>query len=301
MIVKKKTLIIKTGHSETFCNEVDVYPSLGDVLRTTVLLNLFDDSEFYWLVSPEAYHLISLEKDNIFLWTEEGRQSVRLQHFDRIVNLEKGPDKISFLTSLDAQDFYGFVESKDFVRTPFGDRPLSSFLCTPWQKGLFQILGQDWSGEEYILKSDFKKCSFDIGINWQVRSKWTNKQVEINTWKSLEQKLLAKGYTVSWQEGLSNLKEYIDWIASNRLILTLDSLGLHIALAIRKEVIAIFGPTSSQEIHLYDRGEAIFNPSRDCLPCQKRACSQDLSCMEGLDEDYIIERIVARLETTRGL
>lgn len=301
MIVKKKTLIIKTGHSETFCKEVDAYPSLGDVLRTTVLLNTFDDSEFYWLVSPEAYGLISLEKESIFLWTQEGRQSVRLQHFDRIINLEKGPDKISFLTSLDAQDFYGFVESKDYVRTPFGDKPLSSFSCTPWQKGLFQILGQDWSGEEYVLKSDFKMNSFDIGINWQVGSKWTNKQIEINTWKRLEQKLLAKGYKVSWQEGLSDLKEYIDWIASNRLILTLDSLGLHIALAIKKDIVAIFGPTSSKEIHLYERGEAISNFSRDCSPCQKRTCSQAQSCMKELDEDYIVDRIVARLETNRGL
>ena len=108
----KKTLIIKTGHSETFCTEVDLYPSLGDVLRTTVLLNASFDEEFYWLVSLEAFHLIPLAKDHVFLWNDEGRENAAHFHFDRVINLEKGKEKRNYLSLLDATKFYGFIESE---------------------------------------------------------------------------------------------------------------------------------------------------------------------------------------------
>lgn len=292
----KKTLIIKTGHSETFCTEVDQYPSLGDVLRSTVLLNSSYDEEFFWLVSPEAMHLIPLDNEHVFFWDENGCEKLTHYHFDRVINLEKGDNFLRFLSLLDAQEFLGFIESSSVVCTPQGLKPIGEFTRSPWQKGLFEILNLDWTNEEYVLHHRFKEATFDVGINWQVGEKWKNKNLDIQIWKSLEQSLISRGYRVSWQEGLSNLQEYIDWVASNRLILTLDSLGLHLGLALNKKVVALFGPTPSNEIHMYGRGEAILNSAKECLPCQRRLCLQNKSCMQELDEKLILERVEAHLE-----
>jgi len=42
-------------------------------------------------------------------------------------------------------------------------------------------------------------------------------------------------YTFSMQQGMDNLHLYMDWINSCRLLVTNDSLGLHIALASEKK------------------------------------------------------------------
>lgn len=41
----------------------------------------------------------------------------------------------------------------------------------------------------------------------------------------------------------------MDWIGSCGTIVTNDSLGLHIALAFNKRVVALFGPTLASEVH----------------------------------------------------
>lgn len=47
------------------------------------------------------------------------------------------------------------------------------------------------------------------------------------------------------------------WISSCDYIVTHDSLGLHLALAMKKPFIALFGPTSSHEIDLYNLGVSV--------------------------------------------
>lgn len=64
------------------------------------------------------------------------------------------------------------------------------------------------------------------------------------------------------------------------LIVTSDSLGMHIAVALRKYVVALFGSTSHAEVDLYDRGEKIV-ASMECAPCYRKLCNQDPQWHEG--------------------
>ena len=49
-------------------------------------------------------------------------------------------------------------------------------------------------------------------------------------------------------------------------VVTGDSLGLHIAIALKKQIVVWFGVSCGVEIELYDRGEKIFS-DLDCSPC----------------------------------
>ncbi|MBE9531845.1 MAG: glycosyltransferase family 9 protein, partial [Proteobacteria bacterium] len=53
-----KVLIIKLGYSETLVDEISRTTSLGDVLRSTVLLDHFKDSHITWLVDEQAIALL---------------------------------------------------------------------------------------------------------------------------------------------------------------------------------------------------------------------------------------------------
>jgi len=49
-----KALIIKLGYSETLDKGISTTTSLGDVLRTAVILNFFKDDDVSWLVDRKA-------------------------------------------------------------------------------------------------------------------------------------------------------------------------------------------------------------------------------------------------------
>ena len=75
------------------------------------------------------------------------------------------------------------------------------------------------------------------------------------------------------------------------LIVSGDSLGMHIGIALKKPVLAWFGMTSFQEIDLYDRGEMIVSKV-SCSPCWSNVClTGNLECIHELDLKEFVSAI----------
>ena len=70
------------------------------------------------------------------------------------------------------------------------------------------------------------------------------------------------------------------------IVISGDSLGMHMAIARRKFVIAWFGPTCAHEIDLFDRGEKIL-AAVDCGPCWKRVCEKPVMCYDRVSLESI--------------
>ena len=84
--------------------------------------------------------------------------------------------------------------------------------------------------------------------------------------------------SVSWQQGETDLGHYISWVARCRLLITSDSLGLHLALALGRPTVALFGPTLASELE--DRDTLIkLTPGRACAPCTGEACLHGTACV----------------------
>jgi heptosyltransferase-2 len=64
-----------------------------------------------------------------------------------------------------------------------------------------------------------------------------------------------------------------------RVVVTGDTLGMHVAIACGVPCIALFGPTCAQEIDLFERGEKIVT-SLPCSPCYRRSCDKTPNCMD---------------------
>lgn len=77
-----------------------------------------------------------------------------------------------------------------------------------------------------------------------------------------------------------------------KVIITGDSFGMHLAIALKKFVIAWFGLSCWMEIDLYDRGVKIFPEGLSCAPCWKKVCPNNLECIQMID----LERIVKETE-----
>ncbi len=305
-----KILVIKLGYSETLDPEIGRVPSLGDVLRTTPVLWAFKekypDSHITWLVSQEAEPLLSGNKfiDRLLTWDEFIPFQLMREKFDVLVNLEKIPGVCAISDMIDAWVKYGFrfesiagtyhayekgLSFIDYISAKQnGKKPKD---C--WQQALIEMLGVEWKGQGYILGYQPKSVeTYDIGFNFNVGTKWQTKAMPVEKWKELERGLLEAGYTISWQQGLKNLNDYMDWIHSCRLLVSQDSLGLHIGLAFKKKVIGLFGPTDSQEIYLHGFGQSIY-PDQKChlLPCYNPKCVTGLNCMEHMVIEEVIEAV----------
>jgi heptosyltransferase-2 len=75
------------------------------------------------------------------------------------------------------------------------------------------------------------------------------------------------------------------------IIITGDSFGMHLAIALKKYLIAWFGLSCWSEIDLYDRGIKLFQKDLFCSPCWKKVCPYDLECIKMIDLDRIIAEV----------
>jgi ADP-heptose:LPS heptosyltransferase len=86
-----------------------------------------------------------------------------------------------------------------------------------------------------------------------------------------------------------SLREFAGFVDAMDIVVSSDSLGMHLAIALGKKVVALFGPTCPQEISLYGRGAKLF-ARVDCSPCYKTAC-EEMTCMKAISPERVFEEI----------
>jgi heptosyltransferase-2 len=79
------------------------------------------------------------------------------------------------------------------------------------------------------------------------------------------------------------------------IVVTGDSLGMHIAIGLKKQVIVWFGVSCPQEIDLFDRGIKLIPEGLACSPCWKKECPYNLECVQMIDLEKIVTEIESRL------
>ena len=79
------------------------------------------------------------------------------------------------------------------------------------------------------------------------------------------------------------------------VVVTGDTMPLHLALALGKHVVALFGPTSRDEVELYGRGQAL-SGDVPCLCCYMPDCDVRPTCMEVLSSEDVLNAVESQLE-----
>lgn len=307
-----KVLIIKLGYSETIDSGISRVTSLGDVLRTTVILYPFAADYVTWLVDEKAYPLLEGNPhiNRIMPYDLTSVLQLQRERFDTVINLEKVPGVCALADSISAWRRYGFrfdeqqgtaeaYDGCERVVSLCRDGDLKRTYQGSWQESLLQIVGATWEGQEYLLGYRPNSTeTYDVGLNWAVGEKWPNKGWPGGKWQELSG-LLEGSYSFSRQQGMNELHEYMEWINSCRLLVTNDSLGLHIALALRKKVVVLYGPTNPNETYFYGRGEVLYpDVNYSCIPCLSSVCRQTTCCMEFITGGRVMESITRLLDTT---
>lgn len=307
---RKRVLIIKPGYSETLDPDDSGIVSLGDILRTTVILHLFPSDQYHvtWLVDQKG---VALLKGNPFIHRLLVVNSftphlLLSEWFDIVINFEKEPGICAVSDRIPAWRRYGFrldPQTHTAVSYDHADEALS-FTTDPdakrrkvksWSEILYEMLGCRYEGQSYILGyQPNSKIVHDVGFNHLIGAKFPLKRWPENHWQDLHADL-SRDYKVCWQQGTNDIEDYIEWIASCRLLVTNDSLGLHIALGLGRPVVALFGPTISGEVDDPKLIRIIPPLTWECIPCVKSYCIQETPCMQHISPELVSDAVRIKL------
>jgi heptosyltransferase-2 len=185
--------------------------------------------------------------------------------------------------------------------------------------------GEKEKGREHLahLQLDFNKNI--IGIHTGGGDRWALKQWheerfidlirELSEWKGREVQILLFGGPSERERNLrirerlnipvfdagcdNNVRHFASLISYCTVVVTGDSLAMHIALAMNRRVVVLFGPTSNKEIELFGNGEKII-PDMECLVCYKPVCDFVPNCMDLISVDAVKKSIIRQLTMSRN-
>ena len=93
----------------------------------------------------------------------------------------------------------------------------------------------------------------------------------------------------------NGLKGFQALLARCEVVVTGDSLGMHLALAEKRRVVILFAPTCAAEIETYGRAEKIVTPLA-CAPCYRPVCDRSPTCLEAIDIREVVAAVGRQLD-----
>lgn len=220
-------------------------------------------------------------------------------------------------------------EARELYELGLSDQKKFFVNQKPETQLLFEALGLgEWSRDEYVLElSQEEKFQVKkkqeiwsnhgsrpvIGLNTGCSSTLPNKKLSIEGHRRLIQEIhkalpgvaivllggpedgirnqqIAGGLEVIQSSTQLGTRDGLTSVAACDVIFTGDSLGLHMAIALKKWTVVWFGPTCAQEIDLYGRGEKVVTAAK-CHPCWKRSCDQKIMCYDQLSNSEIVKAL----------
>lgn len=92
--------------------------------------------------------------------------------------------------------------------------------------------------------------------------------------------------------GKISLPEMIEWIRLSELMISNDTGPMHVAAAIGKPVVAIFGPTEPRRTGPYGQLANVLRVELPCSPCLKQRCAyvKPLECLQAISPEMVFDR-----------
>jgi heptosyltransferase-2 len=117
--------------------------------------------------------------------------------------------------------------------------------------------------------------------------------------RGLNRDIMARSHGVTDTGCDNSLEQFLGVVNACDVVVSSDSLAMHIAVALGKSVVALFGSTSHTEVDLYDRGEKVVTEFA-CSPCYLKTCDKAPTCMEALASARVGEAVLRAVEQTRA-
>ena len=93
--------------------------------------------------------------------------------------------------------------------------------------------------------------------------------------------------------GATSLPEMIEWIRRCDLLITNDTGPMHVAAALGRPLVALFGPTEPRRTGPYGQLENVLRLDLPCSPCLKSDCAYEKTdeCLRALSPATVLARV----------
>jgi len=282
-----RTLIIKLGAS-------------GDVVRTTTLLHILK-GEVDWLTSDANVELLEgIKGIRVFPWSR--RSELRKNTYHLLINLEDTIEVSAEIRHIEHKSLYGAYLAEDdshsyteSSRSWFDMGRISRFGIAEadrlkfqnrlsFQHLVFRGLGYDFRGESYLLPpSASSSLAGDVAIVAASGSTWPMKRWAF--YDELAEMLRRDGLQVNCLPKRKTMKEHLADVRNHRLLISGDTLPMHLALGSNILCVTIFICTSPWEIHDYGLQQKLVSRKlRDYF--YRRTCDPAASTSVSLSDVY---------------
>jgi heptosyltransferase-2 len=249
----------------------------GDVVRTTPLLSKLKN-EVTWITKAGNVPLLEGIAPNLRVLSWEDRHAAADRRYDLLLNLEDEPATAEFAATIDHDRTFGaHTDDAGAVRnTPdsnawfdlslisrFGRKRADELKLSnrrSYQDLIFEGLGWRFEGQPYRLPPPTATGLVgDVALAPVAGPAWPMKNWA--HFAELHRELREAGYTVNVLPKRPTLLEHLGDIAGHRLLVSGDSLPMHLALGRGIRCVTLFTCTSPWEIHGYGLQEQIISPA----------------------------------------
>ena len=286
-MTRKSVLIIHTG-------KVDGPGGFGDsieygrILCSTCLLEDYRGWEVYWITCPGAAALLRENHliDHLILAEDPDEVGpFPVEAFHTIINLDESHPWQHFAAGISALHRYSSALSDG---SPASGRNQTD-AGLPLQ--IYRMLGRQWQGQAYRLSDPDNMMSvFDVGL---ISSDWPSRDQTAwpaDRWHQLRY-LLEQDYRVGPDQGMEHLQDYIGWVASCDMVIAVSGLGLHLAIALRKRVLALLTQDEYEDTFLFGQGIKLKGiESLNCPGCQARGELPHV-CLNGVAAESVAQSL----------
>ena len=93
--------------------------------------------------------------------------------------------------------------------------------------------------------------------------------------------------------GATTLPEMIEWVRRCDLLVTNDTGPMHVAAALGKPLVALFGPTAPERTGPYGQLQNVLRLNLPCSPCMKSDCAYEKTdeCLRALSPAVVLARV----------
>ena len=147
---------------------------------------------------------------------------------------------------------------------------------------------KQWREDGFITLIQEMKKEFRDGIQILLFGGPSEKEINHRIKESFDLQIFDAGCD-------NEVRLFASLVGNCSVVVSGDTLAMHIALAMKRRVVTMFGPTSHTEIELFGLGEKIL-PVMECLCCYSTSCDFKPNCMDNISVDMVKNAIIRQLK-----
>ena len=174
-------------------------------------------------------------------------------------------------------------------------KPVAASIREKWPIGEFRWIalqpGARWANKqwpsEYFVEVTRQLAASDQNLRFVI----LGSSADADLGHAIHKNLPARSLDLT---GITTLPELVEWLRCSQLLITNDTGPMHIAAALQKPVVAIFGPTEPRRTGPYGQLQNVLRPQAlPCAPCLKDSCHYEkpIECLRGTSPAAVLENV----------